>query len=77
MERWEFSEARLHDILVSGPSLIKQAVENKEHPLDVFARLYPIRVPRRSVPRKVVVTLFKHPEYGATFTFCDDGIGMD
>jgi hypothetical protein len=31
----EFTEARLHDIQVTGPSLIKQGVENKEHGLDV------------------------------------------
>ncbi len=72
-----FSEARLHDILVSGPSLIKQAVENKEHPLDVVREALSNSCASEVGAKKVVITLFKHPEYGATFTFFDDGIGMD
>jgi hypothetical protein len=73
----EFSEAQLHEVRVSGPSLIKQAVQNISDPLDMVREALSNCCAQEVGAKKVILTIFKHPDYGATFSFFDDGVGMD
>lgn len=73
----EISEAQPHDIRVSGPSLIKQAVQNISDPLDMVREALSNCCAYEVKAKKVILTVYKHPDYGATFSFFDDGIGMD
>jgi hypothetical protein len=73
----EFSEAKQHDIRISGPSLIKQAVQNRKHPLDMVREALSNSCAQEVGANKVIVTVFKHPDYGVTFSFFDNGIGLD
>lgn len=73
----EFAEAQKHDVRISGPSLIKQAVQNRKHPLDMVREALSNSCAEQVGATKVILTIYKHPDYGATFSFFDDGIGMD
>lgn len=73
----EFAAAKQHDVLVSAPSLIKQTVQNIKHPLDLVREALSNSCAAEVKARKVILTIYKHPEYGATFDFYDDGMGMD
>jgi hypothetical protein len=73
----EFAEAQKHVVRISGPSLIKQAVQNRNHPLDMVREALSNSCLEQVGATKVILSIHKHPDYGATFSFFDNGIGMD
>jgi hypothetical protein len=65
-------EPKIHE-----PSIVKQIVENRKHPLDVVREAISNMAPPEVKASKIEIKFYIHPEYGATFIFRDDGCGMD
>lgn len=64
-------EPKIHE-----PSIVKQIVENRKHPLDVVREAISNMAPPEVKASKIEIKFYMHPEYGATFIFRDDGCGM-
>ena len=62
---------------IHEPSIVKQIVENRKHPLDVVREAITNMATPEVKASKIEIKFYMHPEYGATFIFKDDGCGMD
>ena len=65
------------DIKVHDLSVIKQIVLNKSHSLELVREMLSNSCAKEVRASQVVITHYEDPEYGCSFIFQDDGIGMD
>lgn len=72
----EIREGKKHDISI-GVALIKQVVENRGHPLDIIREAISNSCAREVKATYFKITIFYDGQYGWSFIFEDDGIGMD
>ena len=72
----EIKEPIKHEVSI-GIALIKQVVENRGHPLDVIREALSNSCAREIKASYFKITVYRHPDYGWSFIFEDDGIGMN
>jgi len=62
---------------IQKPSMIKQVMESRSHPLDMLREALSNMTTPEVGAHEVIIQHYFDPDFGATFRFKDDGCGMD
>ena len=65
------------DVGIQKPSMIKQVMESRSHPLDMVREALSNMATPEVGAREIVIQHYSDPDFGATFRFKDDGHGME
>lgn len=65
------------EVGVQKPSMIKQVMESRSHPLDMVREAISNMATPEVGAQEIIIQNYSDPDYGATFRFKDDGCGMD
>lgn len=65
------------NVEIQKPSIIKQVMESRSHPLDMVRESLSNMYTPEVKASEIVIQHYDDPDYGATFRFKDDGIGME
>ena len=62
---------------IQKPSMIKQVMESRSHPLDMVRETLSNMATPEVDAQEIIIQHYSDPDFGATFRFKDDGCGMD
>lgn len=65
------------EVGVQKPSIIKQVMESRSHPLDMVREALSNMSTPEVKANEIIIQHYFDPDFGATFRFKDDGCGMD